>query len=111
MPHGRVKKAKKRTRDKILIWEANAELKMNRTVLLAAAIIVFVGIAHSPATAETKVCRGLLTANWTEGVANFTSDDGTSGSNLTFESPRGFPADSIRESDAANRNFHHSKAR
>ena len=50
---------------------------MNRTGLVAAAIIVFVGIIHSPAAAETKVYRGLLTANWTEGVANFTSDDGT----------------------------------
>ena len=35
-----------------------------------------------------------------------------SGSNLTFESRRGFPADSIRASLAhANRNFHHSQAR
>jgi hypothetical protein len=38
--------------------------------------------------------------------------DVASGSNLTFESPRGFPADSIRASlTHANRNFHHSKAR
>ena len=35
----------------------------------------------------------------------------TSGSNLTFESEEGFPADSSRASLAhANRNFHHSQA-
>ena len=50
---------------------------MNRTILTAAAIIAFVGLVQSPAAAETKVCRGLLTANWTEGVANFSPDDGT----------------------------------
>jgi hypothetical protein len=39
------------------------------------------------------------------------SGDHPSGSNLTFESPRGFPADSIRASlTYANRNFHHSQA-
>jgi hypothetical protein len=26
---------------------------------------------------QTKVCRGLVTANWTEGVANFSPDNGT----------------------------------
>ena len=61
----------------VLLVEVKAALKMNRTVLAAAVIILFVGIVHSPAAAETKVCRGLLTANWTEGVANFTPDDGT----------------------------------
>src|SRR5258705_2968041 len=36
---------------------------------------------------------------------------GTSGSNLTFESEEGFPADSSRASLAhENRNFHHSQA-
>jgi hypothetical protein len=53
------------------------ELKRNRTVPTEVALIVFGGIVHSPAVAEIKVCRGLLTANWTGGVPNSTSDDGT----------------------------------
>jgi hypothetical protein len=57
--------------------EVKGRTKMNRTVLAAAAIIAFVGMVQSPAGAETKVCRGLLTANWTEGAANFSPDDGT----------------------------------
>jgi hypothetical protein len=50
---------------------------MNRTIWAAAAIIVLVCMAQSPAAAETRVCRGVLTANWTEGVANFTPDNET----------------------------------
>jgi hypothetical protein len=43
---------------------------------------------------------------------NYFKQNLTSGSNLTFESRMGFPADSTRASLAhANRDFHHSQAR
>jgi hypothetical protein len=37
--------------------------KINRALLAAAAITVLVYIVQSAAAAETRVCRGLLTAN------------------------------------------------
>jgi hypothetical protein len=48
---------------------------MIRTV--AAVVIASTGLAHSAAATKTRVCRGVVTTNWTEGVANFAPDNGT----------------------------------
>lgn len=48
-----------------------------RILLFVTAAALLAALGTVPASAETHVCRGLLTANWTEGVANFTPDGGT----------------------------------
>jgi hypothetical protein len=50
---------------------------MKRVTGIAVALVIGLGRLTSSAGAETRVCRGIVMANWTDGVADYSPGDDT----------------------------------